>query len=186
MAKNDRFYVRKLTLTALFLACGLLLPQFFHLIGAGTVFLPMHLPVLLCGFVCGWQWGLLCGALTPLLSSLLTGMPPIFPVGASMICELAVYGGLCGLFGQLLQGRKAGVYLALVAAMLAGRLVGGLTDLLFYGVAGSPYSMEAFLSAKFITSLPGIILQLLLVPPLVLAIRKLQSLPQAARGGAHE
>ena len=77
---------RDLILAALFVALGLLLPVMFHAIGAGPVMLPMHIPVLLCGFICGWQYGAICGLIVPLLSSVITGMPPIFPTAPAMMC----------------------------------------------------------------------------------------------------
>ncbi|MEG1275596.1 MAG: ECF transporter S component, partial [Ruthenibacterium sp.] len=88
---------KKLVLAALCVALGMILPMAFHAVpNAGGIFLPMHIPVLLCGLVCGWQYGLACGVLAPLLSSLITGMPPAaFLPG--MLCELAVYGLVSGL-----------------------------------------------------------------------------------------
>ena len=50
---------RKLTLSALFLALGLVLPLITGQIPQiGKMLLPMHIPVLLCGMVCGWPYGL--------------------------------------------------------------------------------------------------------------------------------
>ena len=89
MEKN---HVKNLVTAAMCVALGIILPMAFHTIqNAGSIFLPMHIPVLICGLACGWQYGLLCGVLTPLLSSLLTGMPPAAILPA-MLCELAVYG----------------------------------------------------------------------------------------------
>lgn len=155
--------------TALCIAFGLILPQVFHLIGAGPVFLPMHIPVLLCGLCFGWPFGLICGALTPLLSSVLTGMPPLYPTGAAMVFELAAYGVLSGLLYRRFQQN---IYLSLVAAMLGGRVVSGLASALFYGMAGKEYGFQIFLTGAFITGLPGIILQILVVPILVIALEK--------------
>ena len=166
--------VQKLTATALCVAMGLLLPQLFHAIGAGTVLLPMHIPVLLCGFICGAPFGALCGLVTPLLSSLITGMPPMFPTCAAMMLELAAYGALTG----LLYGKKLNVYLSLVGAMLGGRVVSGIANALFMGMAGRAYGFQAFLAASFVTALPGILLQLILVPVLVLALSKAQLIIQ--------
>lgn len=161
----------RLTTTALCVALGLLLPTVFHVFGtgAGTALLPMHIPVLLCGLLCGWQYGALCGILVPLLSSILTGMPPIFPVGVSMMIELCAYGVLTGILYQTL---KQNIYLSLVGAMLGGRLIYGLANTILMGVAGKPYGFAAFLSGAFLTAWPGIILQLAIVPLLVIALQK--------------
>jgi len=173
---RDHHYIRNMVLTALFIAAGIMLPSFFHFLGAGATFLPMHLPVLVCGFVCGWQWGLLCGAVLPLLSSMLTGMPPLYPMAISMVFELAAYGFLSGWLLPRCSVRRGGLYLALIAAMLGGRLVSGAARLILFGLAGMPFGWQIFISGAFITGLPGILLQLALVPPLTVAIHKLLAL----------
>lgn len=160
--------IRRLVLSALFLALGLVLPSAFHLVGAGPVFLPMHIPVLLCGCVCGWQYGAVVGFLAPLLSSF-TGMPPLFPTAFAMMFELSAYGFLTGL---LYRDRKCNVYLSLICAMLGGRLVSGVANAVLLGAAGKAYGLSAFVAASFVTALPGIILQMILVPLVVLALER--------------
>ena len=151
--------------TALCIALGLILPQVFHLIGAGPVFLPMHIPVLLCGLCFGWPFGLVCGAVTPLLSSVMTCMPPLFPTGTAMVFELAAYGALSGILYRKL---RKNIYISLIA----GRVVSGLASAIFYGVAGKAYGFQIFLTGAFVTGLPGIILQILIVPILVIGLEK--------------
>lgn len=160
---------KNLIIAAFCLALGLVLPGAFHAIGAGTVFLPMHIPVLLCGLLCGWQYGAAVGFVVPLLSSVLTGMPPIFPVAPAMMLELCAYGLLTGL---LYHRFKQNLYVALVGAMLGGRVVSGLANALFMGMADKPYGLTAFLSGAFVTALPGIVLQLVAVPLLVVALQR--------------
>lgn len=173
---------RKLVMSGLCAALGLVLPLAFHAVpNAGQVFLPMHIPVLLCGLITGPAYGLVCGAVTPLLSSLLTGMPPsgMLP---GMMCELATYGlagGALALACRRLP-RAAGVYVALVGAMLAGRLVSGAVNALIFR-AGS-YTLEAWLAASFVTALPGIAIQLVAIPLLVAALERAHVIaPVAAR-----
>ncbi len=159
-------------LTALFIAIGIALPLAFHSIPqAGQIFLPMHISVLMCGLVCGWPFGLACGIVTPLLSSLLTGMPPMAMLPA-MLCELAVYGLVSGLLIHFIRikNRYARIYIALIGAMLAGRIVSGMLNALILQ-AGS-YSLEAWLATSFITALPGIAIQLVAIPVLVFALVK--------------
>lgn len=155
--------------TALCIALGLILLQVFHLIGAGPVFLPMHIPVLLCGLCFGWPLGLVCGAVTPLLSSVMTGMPPLFPTGTAMVFELSAYGALSGL---MYRNLRQNIYISLIAAMVGGRVVSGLASAVFYGVAGKAYGFQIFLTGAFVTGLPGIILQILIVPLLVIGLEK--------------
>ncbi len=171
----------KATVSAgLCIALGVLLPIIFHSVpNAGAVFLPMHIPVLLCGLVCGPVYGLACGLLTPLLSSLLTGMPPAAML-PQMLCELAVYGFVSGILMRRLRTGKhaADVWLSLVGAMLAGRLVYGTLNALIF--RAGEYSLSVWLSAAFVTGLPGIAIQLVLIPPLVLALERSKLIPAAA------
>ncbi len=163
---------RRLTSAALLVALGVLLPQLFHAIpNFGTVFSPMHLPVLACGLICGWKYGLLCGLLTPALSSALTAMPPAM-ILPGMVCELAVYGLVGGLlFARIKTGKRlADIYLALIPAMLLGRLFAGLMNGLFF--RAGDFTLQMFLTGYFVTSLPGILLHLVLIPILMLALEK--------------
>lgn len=163
---------RRLVLAALLLALGVILPTATHAIpNAGSVLLPMHIPVLLCGLSCGWPYGLACGLLAPTLSNLITGMPPA-AVLPSMICELAAYGLISGLTAKYIRTGKrvTDLYVQLITAMLIGRVVYGVMNALIFR-AGA-YSMEVFLTAAFVTALPGIVIQLALLPALVLALEK--------------
>ncbi len=164
-----KFSVKRLVLSGLFLAMGFALPQLFHLFGAGSAFSPMHIPVLLCGFVCGAPYGAICGFLLPYLSSAITGMPPLFPMAVAMSLELCAYGALSGLFYRRLNWN---VYLALVAAQLIGRAVFGAAMAAMLAASGGSYTFAAFISSAFVSSLPGIILQLVLVPAVVAVLVK--------------
>lgn len=162
-------HTKKLVFAGLCAALGLILPMVFHTVpGGGTVFLPMHLPILLCGLLCGPWYGLACGVITPILSSLLTQMPAAAAL-PGMTCELAVYGLTAGLLLRLpIRRRLPRLYLALVGAMLAGRVAAGLLNGLLFR-AGS-YSLSIWLTASFVTALPGILIQLVLLPGLVLLL----------------
>ena len=162
---------RQVVTSALFIALGLLFPSIFHLFGAtaGKVFLPMHIPVLVCGFILGPVPGILCGCLTPLLSSIFTGMPVLFPQGVVMMLELATYGFFTGLISN-----RFGIYPSLVGAMLCGRIVSGVAFSVIMGLSGSVYTLEAFISAALITALPGIAIQLVLVPLLVFSLQRIK------------
>ncbi|MBR3251271.1 MAG: ECF transporter S component [Erysipelotrichaceae bacterium] len=167
---NDK--TRKLVLTALLIAIGVVLPQAFHAIpNAGSIFLPMHIPVLIAGFAVGPFYGALCGILTPILSHLIFGMPPAMML-AQMVCELAMYGFMTGLLNSLITIKNPLLknYVVLILSMLAGRLTYGILNALIFK-AGS-YSMQAWLSAAFISALPGIAIQLVLIPILVERLQK--------------
>ncbi|MEG0329655.1 MAG: ECF transporter S component [Longicatena sp.] len=163
--------VKRLTLSAFFLALGLILPFTFHSIGpsGGAFFLPMHIPVLLCGFICGPSYGALVGVITPLLSSAITGMPVLMPTGIAMMLELMTYGFLSGLLIQ-----KKNVYVSLLFTMFVGRIVSGVANLVLLSYLGKAYTLAIFLSAAFVSALPGIILQILIIPLLLNVVKKIE------------
>ena len=164
--------IRKTAGTALCIAIGIALPLAFHSIpNAGRVFLPMHIPVLLCGLAFGFPYGLACGIVTPLLSSLITGMPPAAMLPA-MLCELAVYGLAASLLMRFVRVKNpyAKLYIALAGAMLSGRVVLGLVNALLFQVGH--YTLQAWLAASFVTALPGIAIQAVLIPAIVFGLRK--------------
>lgn len=161
------------TLSAMFLALTLVLPFLTGQIPQiGNALCPMHLPVLLCGFFCGPWYAMAIGFVAPLLRFILFGMPPIMPTGIAMCFELATYGLVAGLLYRCTAGKKLGVSLALIPAMLAGRVVWGAARVLLYGLGQSEFGWTAFLSGAFINAIPGIIVQLILVPVLVLTLKK--------------
>ena len=168
--------IKRLTVTALCIALCVVLPMAFHVIpNAGAVMLPMHIPVLLCGLICGWQYGLLCGVLGPLVSSLVTGMPP-----AAILPGMMVECGMYGCVGGLLMARihtgslYADLYIALPVAMLAGRVISGIVKAL---ILTPGLSFTAWATASFVTALPGISIQLILLPTLVVALTRAGLVP---------
>ena len=165
--------VQKLTAAGLCLALALLLPFLTGQIPQiGGMLCPMHLPVLLCGFLCGGPWGLAVGAVAPLLRNLLFGMPPLYPTAISMCFELAAYGAISGFLYPKLkkQGRK-GIYLTLITAMLLGRIIWAVVRMLLT-VGGAPFTLAIFLADGFVNAVPGIIVQLILIPMLVAAAER--------------
>ena len=174
---NKMSYVKKSIITAVCIALAVVLPMAFHSIpDAGRVILPMHIPVLLCGLVCGGAFGLLSGIAGPLVSHLVTGMPPA-AYSPGMMIELAVYGLAAGFMMRLIRTGKVYVdlYISLVAALLAGRLAAGVCSAIIFS-AGS-YSMTMWVTSYFITALPGLIIQILVLPSLVFALEAARLIP---------
>lgn len=181
MRKQSRG-IKKLVLSAMFMAIGLVLPFITGQIQQiGSMLLPMHIPVLFCGLICGWQYGAVVGFVLPLLRYVLFGMPPIFPTGVSMSFELAVYGAVIGLIMQQLSKRNTtdsgknyvrNLYLALIGAMLAGRIVWGLVRFILARATMQPFTMEMFMAGAFLTAIPGIIVQLILIPGIMAALKR--------------
>lgn len=164
--------VRNLTFAAVLLAVGILLPQLFHLLGnLGTVLLPMHLGVIVAGYLLPPGWCLALGLLTPLLSSVLSGMPP-FPLNYLIAIELAVLGfTLAAIKRQGWSDRKK-----LIVAMLLSRLVRILATWIVAQALSFPFNLKALMSLMFIMGLPGIVIQILWVPPLLRRIKNIMHL----------
>lgn len=164
-------------LTAICMSLCVVLPFAFHMIpNSGSIFLPMHIPVFLCGLCCGWSYGLLCGFMGPILSSLLTGMPGIALLPTMMV-ELALYGSLSGLLNTHLPVKRTllKLYLCMLPTMLCGRIIAGV--LRAYLFTNGEYSFALWFSGYFITALPGIGIQLLFVPSIYLALQHAKLLP---------
>ena len=159
----------KIVLSGLLLAISVILPYFFHLFGmAGPIFLPMHIPVLVGGLLLGPVYGVAIGLLAPMLNSILTGMPPLFPVAVAMSFELATYGFLTGyLYNRVTKN----IYAALIPSMLVGRAVSGIANYLILAGMGRTYTLTMFLTAAFVTSIWGIVIQIAFIPILVRSLR---------------
>ena len=164
----------RLTVSSMLCALGLILPySTAHAFGvSGTVLLPMHIPVLLAGMLCGRFYGLACGIIIPLLNSLLTGMPALYPMLPIMTGELAIYGFASGVlssdrcFGRM----RFGAYPALIISMICGRLAYAGVFYLLVACFGELKAPTVF--AAIVTGIPGIVVQILLIPPITLAIGK--------------
>jgi thiamine transporter ThiT len=169
---KTRTPVQKLTLSALFMAMGLVLPFLTGQIPQiGSMLLPMHIPVLFCGLICGWQYGGLVGFVVPLLRSVLFGMPPMYPTAFAMAFELATYGILTGvLYSRFRKQNVATLYISLIGAMVGGRIVWGVVRVIQSGVAGSAFTWELFLAGAVLNAIPGIVLQLVLIPVVMVAL----------------
>lgn len=174
---NKMSGIKKSIITAVCAALCVVLPMAFHSIpNAGIILLPMHIPVLLCGMLCGWPFGLLCGLLGPLLSNLLTAMP-IMAYLPGMMIELAVYGLVVGLLMRWVRTGKSllDMYISLLGAMLLGRIVAGAAKALLF--AAGQYSMAAWVASYFVSGFPGILIQLVLIPAVMIALEKAHLIP---------
>ena len=171
-----RSNVRKMVYTAVCAALCLVLPMAFHAIpNAGQVILPMHIPVLLCGLICGWPYGAVCGLIGPFISSVITGMPPAAML-PSMMVECAVYGFSSGLLMKYVRTGKSGadLYICLVGAMVLGRVAAGFAKAWIFTPGVSPF---AWVTTSLVTGIPGIVLQLVLVPLVVAALTRARLIP---------
>lgn len=160
-----------MVISALMLALAYTLPFLTGQIPeVGAMLCPMHIPVLLCGFICGWQWGLAVGFTAPLLRGLTLGMPPLFPTAICMALELATYGAIAGLMHRILPKRKSSVYISLLVAMVVGRIIWGCAMFLCLGISDGAFTFSAFIAGAVTNAIPGIIVQIVLVPIAVMLI----------------
>ena len=171
-------YVKRTSLTAMFIAFCVILPMAFHAVGLGSTFAPMHIPVLMCGLISGGAYGLICGMVGPLLSSVITGMPGAAML-PSMVPELMAYGLVAGLLMKRVRTGKlyADLYISLGAAMLIGRVVAGIAKMLLF-MGGEGYSLGLWISAHFVTAAPGIICHLVVIPILISTLMRAKLIPK--------
>ena len=165
---------KKLTLSAMFLALAFVMPFLTGQIPQiGSMLCPMHIPVLLCGFFCGAPWGLAVGFVAPILRSFALGMPPMFPTAFCMAFELATYGFVAGWLHHKLPRKKINIYLSLLCAMISGRLIWGAVMFACMGFDASVFGLSAFMAGAVLNAIPGIVLQIVLVPIVVIALEKI-------------
>lgn len=188
---------RKITYGGLLLAISIVLPMVFHLAGGpqtGALFLPMHIPVLLAGLILGPVFGLVIGAAAPICSFAITEMPVITRL-PFMVLELAIYGCVAGLFYHIFglnrlsgffrnskerSGREgvssiekfAGIIISLVAAMIAGRAAYALGLIIMGRLFGVTGADPAAVITAFSTGIIGIVIQLIVIPPILFALQK--------------
>lgn len=169
----NRNITLKSTCAALCLALSLVLPLLTGQIPQiGNMLCPMHIPVFLCGFICGWPWGFSVGLLAPVLRSLIFSMPPMYPTAAAMSFELAAYGLVSGLMYKLLPKKTPYIYVSLITSMVCGRIVWGIARLIFAGIGKTEFPFSVFISGAVTNAIPGIILHIALIPPVIAALRK--------------
>jgi hypothetical protein len=168
-----KYLIRKIAISGVCLALCMVLPFLTgQLPEIGNALCPMHLPVFLCGLLCGWQYGATVGFVAPFLRFFLFMMPPIIPKGIGMAFELAAYGTIVALLYAKLPRKPLSMYVSMLGAMLGGRIVWGIVRVLLAGVVQTAFTWQYFLVEGFVKSVPGIIAQLVLVPPIVIALQK--------------
>ncbi len=170
-------YSQKVVYTALCTALCVVLPLAFHTIqNAGQIFLPMHIPVLLCGLMCGWPFGFICGLLGPALSCLLTAMPPAAMLPAMMV-ECAAYGCVTGLMMCFIHTKNPvlDLYASMIIAMVAGRTLAGLAKAWIFNTGEAPF---AWVTTSLVAGIPGITIQLVLIPLVVVSMTRAKLLPK--------
>ena len=170
----NKITLRKFVLSAMFVAIGYILPLFTGQIKEiGNMLLPMHIPVILCGLICGGRWGFVVGLILPVTRAAIFGMPPMYPTAIAMSFELAAYGAISGfLYENSKWSCVRSLYRSLIPAMVAGRLVWGAVTAVLTGIGGGSFGIQAFVAGAVLNAIPGIIIQLTLIPGIMLALGK--------------
>ena len=176
-------HTKKLTLSAMFLAIGIILPFFTGQVPQiGNMLLPIHFPVFLCGMICGAPYGLAIGFVLPIFRSFLFGMPMMYPMAIAMAFELAVYGVVAGwIYGRAERKNTLVVYQALLLAMVCGRVVWGMVEILLLGIGGNGFTWQMFLAGALVNAILGILLQLVLIPAIMAVVVHKKVVPENAK-----
>ncbi len=179
--------IKLLVLASMFFCLGLVLPFFTGQIPkVGNMLLPMHIPVLLCGLICGWQYGAIVGFSLPIVRSLFFGMPVLYPAAISMAFELLTYGLLCGiLYGKSRWKCITALYRSLLISMIGGRIIWGISQVVLLGFSEKTFTFALFITNGFINAIPGIILQLVLIPSIMLLVKQTQLITMDKRKNNH-
>ncbi len=160
----------ELITASMLLTIGVLLPFIFHSLGfAGPIFLPMHIPILIGGYILAPELAFALGLITPLFSSITTGMPVIFPIGIIMMFELSFYGLTLSI---LTRKYKKNTFFLLSLSMIVGRIVAAFTAFVLTLIFTIKLNPVIYIKGAIITGLPGIIIQLLIIPIIIQAIKK--------------
>lgn len=175
MKNTYRSNILKITLSAMFMAIGLVLPLLTGQIKTiGNMLLPMHIPVMLCGLICGWHYGAAVGFILPILRSVTFGMPELYPSAIAMAFELMTYGLAVGAMYSLLPKKNINIYVSLLTSMVVGRAVWGVVYATLLSVSGDALTWKIFISSAFLKAFPGIILQFIIIPALMIFLKKIK------------
>jgi predicted membrane protein len=162
---------KKITLSAMFIALGIVLPFItMNIPTLGNMLLPMHIPVLLGGFILGPIYGMFIGFVTPLLRCLMFGAPIFYPNAIVMSFELLTYGLISGVFYHIIFNRRSkliNIYISLILAMIFGRIIYGIVYLIISFISLNEFTFNIFIMEAFINAIPGIIIQLILIPIII-------------------
>ncbi|MGM9661553.1 MAG: ECF transporter S component [Oscillospiraceae bacterium] len=161
--------LKNLAVSALLLAASVVLPFAGGVLPLGDRLLLAQIPVLLCGLVCGAPYGAAVGLLAPFLSFVVTGAPAIYPDAVAMAVEYALFGAVASPIFRAFARSAASLYASLIAAMAAGRVGYIAASYIMLELQKQPYSLSAIVRQECVACWPGLLLQLLAVPALVLA-----------------
>ena len=170
----ENIRLKKLIFSAIFLAFGFILPMFFgQLPTIGQMLVPMHIPVFLCGMVCDWKHGAIIGFILPLLRSLIFSVPVLYPTAISVAFEMCTYGLVVGiLYGYSKKKSLTTIYFSMLIAMILGRIIRCIAQIILLNIQKNPFVWKTFFTGVILNSIPGIILQLIIIPIVMIALKR--------------
>ncbi|MBR4941546.1 MAG: ECF transporter S component [Clostridia bacterium] len=172
MKSAKKTNIKRLCIAAMCLALCWVLPLFTgNNYQLGNMLCLMHIPVIICGFACGGPVGAIVGLIAPISRHFIFNAPPL-QTALAMMFELGIYGLMSGMLYRLLPKKLPWIYVDLVAAILAGRIVGSIAKLIIAGVQHTSIGFNELFTSMMVTSLPGTAIQLVLIPLVVIALRK--------------
>jgi len=145
-----------------FVVGNLVLPQLCHVVGAGSIWLPIYFFTLIAAYKYGLRVGLLTAVLSPLVNSFLFGMPPmiILPV---ILVKSTLFAVSAAYFARL--SGKISIF-AIIAAVLAYQTAGTLIE---WAIVQDFYKA----THDFRIGIPGMLLQIVGGYALLKAIAKI-------------
>lgn len=149
---------RQMTLSAVFMALGVLVPFLFHTAGLGPMFLPMFWPLAAAGVFLEFPFAVTAGFLTPVLSTMVTGMPPP-PVLYKMMVELAI---LTGIVSVLIRRTRWGLFWIIALGLVGSRTAAWIVALGLAPILGLPPRLYAF--AAIVQGIPGMAAMMVILP----------------------
>jgi hypothetical protein len=160
---------RDLAYCGLLGAAGLLLPVVFHLFRLGHILMPMYLPLVTLAFFVRPLPAAATAAIVPLLSAAVTGMPPLYPpVAPVMALELAAM--TAAIAAAVIVLPSVNEWLVLLPVLVAGRV---LHVALVYAFSLAISLPAAFMAGvSLLAGWPGIVLMLVVVPPVARLARE--------------
>ena len=91
-----------------------------------------------------------------------------------MSFELAAYALFVGIVYSLFKNKSiVSIYTSLITAMIAGRIVWGGAQMILLGIQNNSLTWNVFITSAVLNAIPGICIQLILIPPIVMAINRI-------------
>ncbi|MEJ5362328.1 MAG: hypothetical protein WBK20_06130 [Spirochaetota bacterium] len=160
---NEELHITQIVISAITAACSVVIPILFHLLGLGSIFLPMFIPLSIGAYFLTPAYALLTGTIAPITSTILTGMPPLYPpVAIIMMIELALF---CFAISLLNQKFHLNSYFIIVIAIIFDRII--LYALYSIILPYFKISFAIFSLYDVFKSFPGIILLIIITPTAV-------------------